>query len=72
MDYILRGVNGTITYIDDVLVHSQSFVQHLNDLQNTFMRLRQYGLKLNIQKSEFGAEKVNYLGYVLSAGGIRP
>ena len=44
-----------LTYIDDVLCHAKSHEEHLQVLENVFLRLRKYGLKLNVAKSSFGA-----------------
>ena len=51
------------TYIDDVLVHTFDQETQLNLLEQTLLRLRKYGLKMNVAKSFFGASEVNYLGY---------
>ena len=37
-----------------------------------FLRLRKYGLKLNVAKSSFGASQVTYLGYVINEHEIKP
>ena len=39
---------------------------------SVFIRLRKYGLKLNVAKSSFGAPQVTYLGYVINEHGIKP
>lgn len=49
-------------YIDDVVVKSQTFEQHLFDLERAFSRMRHYKLKLNPLKCAFAMTKGNFLG----------
>jgi transposase InsO family protein len=72
MDYVMRGLPGIITYIDDILAHAPSFGQHLADLRQCFSRLRQYNLKLNLDKCQFGTRNVPYLGFTLTSEGVKP
>jgi transposase InsO family protein len=72
MDFIMRGLKGVLTYIDDVLVHTLDHEAHLVLLESTLLRLRRYGLKLNVDKSIFGTTEVQYLGYTLSDRGVSP
>jgi hypothetical protein len=72
MDFVMRGVAGVLTYIDDVLVHTPTHDDHFVRLEEVFLRLRKYGLKLNMDKTIFGATNVQYLGYTLDEEGISP
>jgi hypothetical protein len=40
MDFVMTGVKGIITYIDDILVHSRDHEQHLKSLEEVLWRLR--------------------------------
>jgi hypothetical protein len=66
MDNIMRGILGVLTYIDDVLVHNKGHKEHLKTVEEVLLRLRRYGLKLNAEKSIFGAKTVQYLGYTIN------
>ena len=66
-DLVLRIL---LVYLDDVLVFSRDFKEHLKRLETVFTRLRQIGLKLNPEKCRFGARNVNYLGHIISEEGI--
>jgi hypothetical protein len=70
MDFVMTGVKGIITYIDDILVHLRDHEQHLKSLEEVLWRLRKYGLKLNMDKTIIGARTVQYLGYTLSGQGV--
>ena len=41
-------------------------------LEEVLLRLRRYGLKLNLGKSEFGASRCHYLGYIVENGTVTP
>jgi hypothetical protein len=55
MDFVMTGVKGIITYIDDILVHSQDHEQHLKSIEEVLWRLQKYSLKLNVDKMIIGA-----------------
>ena len=57
-------------YVDDMLVKSQDEGEHLNDLQETFDTLRQYSMKLNPNKYDFGVSSGKFLGFMVSHRGI--
>jgi hypothetical protein len=60
-------------YIEDLLVITKgSLDDHLHKLKQLFIRLRGAGLKINATKSVFSAQKTEYLGYILTRGGIKP
>jgi hypothetical protein len=60
-------------YIDNILVITKgSLDDHLDKLKQVFIRLRDAGLKINSTKSIFCAQETEYLGYILTRGGIKP
>lgn len=61
-----------LTYLDDILVISESYARHLLDLRAVFNRLRLFKLRANRDKCVFAREKVKYLGHVISPEGISP
>ena len=72
MDHVMRDLPGVITYIDDVLVHTPTPHEHLRVLHQCLERLRTYGLKLNLKKCLFAADKIPYLGYTITPQGVLP
>jgi transposase InsO family protein len=72
MDKVLLDVPNCVTFIDDVLVHSKTFQDHVAHLETTLSRFAQAGLKLNLPKCLLFRNKVPYLGHTLSAEGIAP
>ena len=71
MDFIMRFLS-CITYQDDVLIHSKTHAEQLEQLQLCFDRIRAHGLKLNVKKCSFGQSDVPYLGFLLTPTGILP
>ncbi|GFQ80386.1 retrovirus-related Pol polyprotein from transposon opus [Trichonephila clavata] len=47
-------------------------MQHEDHLKIVFERLNTYGLKINISKSVFGVEEIEFLGYLISKEGSKP
>ena len=73
MQVVLSGLEWDccFVYIDDILVASRSFDDHIRHLKLVFERLRQAGLRLKLKKCLFLREQVPYLGYVISKRGIQ-
>lgn len=61
-----------LVYLDDIIVISSSFVEHINNLRKVFDRLDYFKLRLNRQKCFFCCESVKYLGHIISPSGIQP
>ena len=59
-------------FIDDIIVYSCTFDEHIQRLENLFIRLRKAVLKLQPEKCEFFKKEVTYLGHLISAEGVRP
>ena len=59
-------------YIDDILVFSDSLEQHVQHLQQVFLRLRTVGLLLHPSKCQFAERSVTYLSHIVSQNGISP
>ncbi len=60
-------------YIEDLLVITKgSLDDHLDKLKQVFIWLLDAGLKINTTKSVFCVQETEYLGYILTRGGIKP
>ena len=66
------GIQNVIVYIDDLIIHSKDYDQHLQTLDELFTRLQAHNLKVNLQKCVFGSKDVMYLGFHLTEAGIKP
>jgi hypothetical protein len=74
MDKVLHGLKfkSCLCYLDDVLICSETFEQHMSDLKEVFRRFRNAGLKLGPKKCSFAAQSCRFLGHLISKDGIRP
>ena len=74
MNEVLRGINWkfALAFIDDIIIYSSSFQQHLHHLTQVFDRLAEANLKLQPPKCLFAISKVPYLGHIISEHGIAP
>ena len=59
-----------IIYLDDILVYSISWKQHLLDVEKVLKRLRNHSLFAKRSKCEFGKERLPFLGHVISSQGL--
>ena len=59
-------------YLDDVIVFSESIVEHIKHLQMVFDCLKKAGLKLNSKKCRILCDEVEYLGHTVTPCGLRP
>ena len=59
-------------YIDDVLIYSTTFEQHLAHIRQDFDSIAAMGLKAHPSKCVFGTLEVLYLGHLLSSSDVRP
>eukprot|EP00794_Sanderia_malayensis_P010295 gene10295-11356_t len=74
MDITLAGLasDRILAYMDDVVVFSRTFNEHLVNLEKIFNRLRTSGISLKLSKCLFASDKVDFLGFELSREGIKP
>jgi len=60
MECILAGLSGEqcLIYLDDVIIFSATFEEHLEQLGSVFERFRSAGLKLKLKKCQFAQNSV--------------
>ena len=57
-------------YIDDILVFTETYEEHLEALDQVLTRLRQANLKIKLSKCEFARTQLHYLGHVVNSQGL--
>ena len=74
MNQIFQGLNYKIlySYIDDVIIFSETVPEHIERLRLAFDRLEAENLRLKFDKCKFLQTSVDFLGYKLSGEGVQP
>lgn len=62
----------TVCYIDDILLFSKSFSDHIRHLKQLFEAIEIEGLRLKFSKCTFAADSVKYLGHIIQNNSVRP
>lgn len=72
INHVLREMLGrfVITYIDDILIYSKSYSEHVTNVKQVLERLRKHQLFVKGEKCEFHVTTVKFLGYILSPEGV--
>jgi len=72
MDKVLAPMLGrnVYAYVDDMVVASKDRAQHVADLEELFVTISKYRLKLNPEKCVFGVAADMFLGFMLTERGI--
>jgi hypothetical protein len=75
MSNLVQDMEYVKTSLDDLLILTNrniSFKYHLLKLEMVLARLSTAGMRVNISKSKFFAEQIEYLGYWITRQGIQP
>lgn len=63
--------SSVFVYLDDLLILSKNFDEHLEHLSKVSLQLKNAGLTVNMKKSSFAIKEVQYLGYVVGNGSLK-
>ena len=69
---LVRDIDGCEGYIDDVVIFSDNWSDHIRQIKCFFQIMREAKLTINLMKSEFGKATVKYLGHIVGQGQVRP
>ena len=74
MDIVLADLKCQccLVYLDDIIVYSPTFKQHLDDLNKVFLALADANLTLKTSKCHFCRPKITFLGHLITPDGIKP
>ncbi|KAL0187982.1 hypothetical protein M9458_015081, partial [Cirrhinus mrigala] len=67
---LVNSPSVVIVYIDDILIYSDSFHDHVNHVRSVLHRLMQHQLYSKLEKCELHQIKVTFLGYIISSEGV--
>jgi len=70
---LLHGLEDfAAAYLDDILIFSETWDDHLKHLRAVFSRITNAGLTLNKQKCEFAVAEIDYLGHHIGLNKVQP
>ena len=69
---LVRDIDGCEGYIDDVVIFSDNWSDHIRQIKRFFQIMLEAKLTINLMKSEFGKATVKYLGHIVGQGQVRP
>ena len=73
VDRLLDGLNDfSSAYIDDIIIFSGTWEDHLQHLRQVLRRIQEAGLTLRRKKCQFGMSDCVYLGHLIGSGRVRP
>ena len=60
-----------VVYLDDILIHTQTWSEHIEVVAEVFRRLQTYNLKIQFKKCKWAKSSLKFLGFIISADGIK-
>lgn len=73
MDKLLQDTRDfSAAYLEDVVIISETWEDHLHHLCQVLQRIKSTGLTINTQKCALAKREVQFLGFVIGDGVIRP
>lgn len=72
MNLVLKEENWDycLIYLDDILVFSENFEEHMVRLEKVLTKIGTAGLKLSAEKCKFCMRELKFLGHVISKDGV--
>lgn len=67
-DFCFKNV---IVYIDDILIMSKTFEEHMDIVRKVLLTLQNNGIKVNVKKCDFFQPEVTFLGHLIGTEGIK-
>lgn len=72
MRRLLKGMSNTVNYIDDILLYTETWDEHMILLNEVFKRLKHAGLTARPSKCHFGYSSLEFLGHKVGSGRLGP
>lgn len=61
-----------VNYIDDILVFSRSFIDHIQHLSKLLEAIKTEGFRIKFTKCTFASDSVKYLGHIIQNNSVKP
>src|SRR5437016_1370401 len=68
MDYLYDWM---VVYINDILIYSKTFEEHMEHLKIVFNILRKANLMMKLKKCKFLEQNIEFLGHIVGKDGIK-
>ena len=72
MRMVLNGMRNTESFVDDVWIYTNTWEEHMMEVEEFLSRIRNAGLTAKPNKCVIGASKVECLGHFISQKGLHP
>ena len=69
---LISNLDGCKAYIDDAIIFSEEWEQHLQTIRTFFDRLSEAKLTVNLAKSEFCHANLTFLDHIMGQGQVKP
>ena len=72
MNQVFAALNRkfVLIFVDDILIYSKSYTDHVQHLQEVFEIISQHNFFLKPSKCSFAQQQLEYLGHIISAQGV--
>lgn len=61
-----------VNFIDDILIFSKNFIQHMDHLSKLLEAIQTEGFRLKFTKCTFASDSVKYLGHIIQNNSVKP
>ena len=61
-----------VSFIDDILIFSQNFTQHIQHLSRLLEAIQKEGFRLKFSKCSFAKNHAKYLGHIIEKNSVKP
>ena len=68
MRKLLAGLDNVDSYIDDILIHTKTWEEHISALRELLSRMLKWGITARPSKCVFGGEAVEFIGHKVGKG----
>ena len=72
MNRVLHGLYFAISYLDDIIIFSETPEEHLKHIRTVLKRIQTANLKMKMSKCSFFKKELHYLSHLLTTEGIKP
>ena len=72
MCQVLHNIGGCVVYLDDIVIYSDTWEEHMVILNEVLEAINGVNLVLNLRKCEFCKSQITYLGHKIGLGEIYP